>query len=492
MRSCLLLFVLFLAFSLHLRAQDPGGSNAPAQANGGTQDVPNPAPTTPTPATVAPPSSQQRLSPPAKAQAFQFTKIDLDLLRQVDAFDKVMEEKGWVYNDPDTNAYLEKLGMSLVPKDTPEHVTWRFRAVRDLEVNAFALPNGSIYVNSGLVSRMENEAQLAGVLAHEITHVTNRHGYLEYHSTRKKMVAIDIIVAAASAASYAGVSPALVSAMGNLLPMLVVSTIYGYSRELEHEADVYAVNTLYLQGYNLHEFSRGFVLLRRGPEVDLSKEPVFWASHPKLDERVQYVENMASQLQPATTGLLVDRAGYRAATVNLVRHNAGLAMMLGQPRTAVAIAQRLIADEPTNAENFVLLGDAYRSLGARTPTPDDNELSDSSKNETRKLMGKMTLAEYEKALFAKPQASERWEANVHSSEEAFHKALQLDSTNAAAYRGLGYLDERRDRPVDASAELRKYLELAPNAKDARQIRLHLEGLEKVLPKAASEKPVPVQ
>jgi predicted Zn-dependent protease len=122
------------------------------------------------------------LEPPASAQSFQFTKVDLELLRQVNAFDKYMEEKGWVYNDSETSVYLENLGLTLVPKQTPEYVTWRFRAIRDLEVNAFALPNGSIYVNSGLLSRMENEAQLAGVLAHEITHVANRHSYLEYRS----------------------------------------------------------------------------------------------------------------------------------------------------------------------------------------------------------------------------------------------------------------------------------------------------------------------
>ena len=96
-----------------------------------------------------------------------------------------------------------------MPRETPENVLWRFRAIRDLEINAFALPNGSIYVTTGLLSRMENEAQLAGVLAHEVTHVTNRHTYLEYRSARKKMVAIDVMVAAASAASYAASIPEL-------------------------------------------------------------------------------------------------------------------------------------------------------------------------------------------------------------------------------------------------------------------------------------------
>jgi len=155
------------------------------------------APPTPAPQ-AASGEAAEKLAPPQKAQDFKFTKVDLDLLKQVNAFDAYVEEKGWVYNEPEATAYLEKLGSSLVPAQTPENVTWHFRVMRDLEVNAFALPNGSIYVNSGLLSRMENEAQVAGVLAHEITHVVNRHGYLENRSMRKKMVAIDVLQAAAS------------------------------------------------------------------------------------------------------------------------------------------------------------------------------------------------------------------------------------------------------------------------------------------------------
>src|SRR5215469_17747265 len=59
----------------------------------------------------------ERLALPQSARDFKFTKVDLELLKQVNAFDTYMEEKGWVYNDPETNAYLEKVGLSLVPKE---------------------------------------------------------------------------------------------------------------------------------------------------------------------------------------------------------------------------------------------------------------------------------------------------------------------------------------------------------------------------------------
>jgi len=491
-RNNSLLLVLFFTLAYYLPGQEPNrtpeAQNAPDATSEAQPPSPSPAPPTQTPAPqAAPQGTAEKLAPPQKAQDFKFTKVDLELLKQVNAFDTYMEDKGWVYNDPETNAYLDNLGSSLVPAQTPENVTWRFRAIRDLEVNAFALPNGSIYVNSGLLSRMENEAQLAGVLAHEVTHVVNRHTYLEYRSARKKMVAIDIMLAAASTAYYAGVNPAIVNAMGNLLPMIVVSTIFGYSRELEHEADVYAVNTLQLQGYDLREFSRGFELLRKGPEVDLSKEPVFWASHPKLADRVQYVATMAAQLQPNNASLRIGELPYGTATRNVIRHNAGLAIMLGRPRTAAAIAQRLMAEEPNNADNVALLGDAYRTLGARTPVPGDEELTDHAKDEARKRMRKMTMVEYDKALLADPRGVEHWEANAARSEDTYRKALAMDPNNATSHRGLGFLYERKDQRASATEEFRKYLELAPTAKDARQIRLHLDSLEKV---ALTETPVP--
>src|SRR5205085_5147320 len=140
----------------------------------------------------------------------------------------------------------------------------------------------------------------------------------------------------------------------------------------------------------------------------------------------RYVATMATQLQPNSEGLLINKPPYRTATVNVIRHNAGLAIMLGRPRTAVAIADRLIAEEPGNPENYVLLGDSYSSLGGRTFVPEDDELSDHGKNEARKRLRKMTLVEYDKTLLADSKGVEHWQANAVRSEEAFRKALDMD------------------------------------------------------------------
>jgi len=418
---------------------------------------------------------------PGASLAFTFTKVDLELLRQTDALDKYIEERGWIYQDPAMDAYLEKLGTSLVPPQTLENVKWHFRVVRDLQANAFALPNGSVYVNSGLLARLENEAQLAGVLGHEITHVVNRHSYLLNRSTRKKAVAVDLMVGGARTLDYFGVSSLVVDAVTSALPTIIVSTIYGYSRELERESDTQAVRTLQARGYDLGEFARGMGLLRNGPEVELSDEAVFWSSHPKLDNRVRFITEQANSVQPRGNQLIVNQTAYGDAVSNVLRHNAELAIRLGCSRTAVATAQRLIAKDPTGAGNYVLLGDALRSLGARTPRPDPAEETSKGKNATRVRLQHMTPAEYDEALMADKHGPEHWQQNAAGAEAAFRKALEISPQNPGARRGLGFLYERMNRREEAAAEFQRYLDLAPDAKDVRQVKMHLDAVKQSAP-----------
>jgi tetratricopeptide (TPR) repeat protein len=152
--------------------------------------------------------------------------------------------------------------------------------------------------------------------------------------------------------------------------------------------------------------------------------------------------------------------------------------MLGRPRTAVAIAERLIELEPNNPDNYALLGDAYRALGARSVKPLDEELNERGKKQARKMLRKMTQAEYDKALLAAPGGKEQFDINSKLALESFTKALALDPNNAMAARGIGFLDEAEGLFTDAAVNFKKYLELTPNAKDARQVRQRIQNLEK--------------
>src|ERR1043165_6435764 len=95
-------------------------------------------------------------TPPPVRDEFTLGKVDLEVLEQVNLLDRHFDRDGIVLEDEATNAYLFRIGHALIPAGlTLENVTWRFRVLRDPQPNAFALPNGSIYVSTGLLSLID-------------------------------------------------------------------------------------------------------------------------------------------------------------------------------------------------------------------------------------------------------------------------------------------------------------------------------------------------
>src|SRR5215475_4201603 len=107
----------------------------------------------------------------ARDPEFKFTNIDLQLLDNVNEVDKQIAKKGLLFENPDLQSYLDSVCKRLIAdRPTPENVKFRCLVLRDPMQNAFAEPNGTVYVTTGLLALLENEAQLAGVLGHELTH----------------------------------------------------------------------------------------------------------------------------------------------------------------------------------------------------------------------------------------------------------------------------------------------------------------------------------
>lgn len=420
-------------------------------------------------------------SPPASQSPapFVFTKVDLQLLDLARQLDKVLEDKGQVFHDAKSAAYINAVGNRLAPPEpAPENVTWNYRILRDPIPNAFALPNGSIYVNTGLLGLLENEAQLAAVLGHEQTHVLRRHSYLEYRSYRKKMVGIHVLEAIASAGSViGGVAGTSVYAAADVAPIFVIYTVFGYSRELEKDADVRGLTAMTNAGYSGEEMSAAFRLLDTGPEVHLESEPRFYADHPKLRDRIAYTEELLKSVHAKSDHPEIGAESYAAGTEAAVRHDVGLQILAGRPRSAVWEAQRLVKLDPPSSENLDLLGDAYRALGPRTPLPEPSELESDAKAHTRKMLRKMTLQEYEAALKTQPGGPAECQANDQEAEKSYKQALTLDPDCSKCYRGLGLLYQAMSRNDLAVRAFKKYLELAPSASDGLQISRHIEMLE---------------
>jgi predicted Zn-dependent protease len=418
-------------------------------------------------------------------EPFVFGQVDLTLLEQADLLDAKLAKEGLVYNDKELEAYINQIGQSLLPSGAPpERVQWRFRVLRDPLANAFALPNGSIYIHSGLLSLLENESQIAGVIAHEIAHVRERHSYHAYRSMRKKALAINLLAVAGSFAPINTVGT-VIAVAASVSQHLLVFSIFGYSRELERDADYYAVNRLIESKYNPREIAGAFKLLGKDFEGGAGEAPIFYRDHDKLEDRIkavnQYIAGRDVEQEPADAQS--DRVRYLAATEKVARHNNQLAVDSRRYRTAIALGEKLVAANSNSADNLTALADAYRQIGPRTPALTDQERSDKGKKDLQKLRLKMTLDEEEKALMATPTGQSVRQENQRKAEEFYQKALALDPANARAYLGLGLLHEAMGKPKEAITELRKFLELQPQSADRQRVLRRIEAMEKTLAEA---------
>lgn len=422
-------------------------------------------------------------SAPVHAQpagGFSFSKVDLDMLDQVLIANKKFDREGLVYHDEALTAYVNQVGRAMLPSaSAPERVSWDFRVLRDPMPNAFALPNGTIYVNSGLLSLLENEDQLASVLAHEITHVTDRHTYLHNRDYRKKMTIANVASFVSSFAPGGSSWGAAIQSAGALIPFIMLSSINGYSRELERIADIYAFHKLIEGGYDPREMPNTFRLLGRQGEVEVAK--AFYNDHPKLEERIGYITSLVESKSPALVPaevLAERRMRFQTLVEGVMREDVRLAILARRPRTALARATKLVDFHPNSPDNIFAKAEAFQALGPWRPRPTEQELSSSGKKEISSLERKFTREEQEGRLLAASAGQASWKENLQAAEEAYRMVLSIDPSHAATYRGLGQLFEKQQKKKEAIEAYGKYLELQSNALDQFQIRRRIESLQR--------------
>src|SRR2546428_11459898 len=190
----------------------------------------------------------------ADGKAFKPESDERALWAKAEKEEEALLKKTKVYDDPMLDEYLARIGDRL----TPDQVRaaggpgFKFGVISDPTLNAFAMPNGHIYVHTGLLSQLDNEAQLATILGHEITHVTNRHALKFQRDAQTKQIAYTVAAIAASIgiAAAAGsraktgdpVGAAVIGQAANAilglgLQLAAVAAINGYGRDLEREAD---------------------------------------------------------------------------------------------------------------------------------------------------------------------------------------------------------------------------------------------------------------
>lgn len=419
---------------------------------------------------------QDSASTQTSTEKFVFSKVDEELLSEINLLDERFEKQGAVYHDPGLDTYLTRVGNAVAADKKVENVEWKFRALRDPVPNAFALPNGSIYINTGLLALLEDENQLAAVLAHEVTHVTHRHTYLRNRSIRKKVLAINILNTIGTWNPITGPAGLAIDLIATISPLMLALSVFGYSREQEKEADLEGLKNATAAGFVPEGMPNSFKAMQK----DLEGEQLnsFWADHPKLRERVTYTSSCiaADARKLSDDDAKHAKDDYLAVMEAVDRHNIDLAINAGRFRSAVFVSQKLVDMRPESSENIYYLAESYRTLGPRNAQLTDKQLSSGEKKKAAKTRSKRTFEELEADLLKTPAGQEAWKANSQKAEQLFLRALELNRFNTSAHRGLGMLYEKLERKQDAASEYAKYLELAPNAIDTERVRRRLAVL----------------
>jgi len=422
------------------------------------------------------PKAPVEATPPPVNEEFKFGEVDLEVLEQSELLDQKLERDGLILANEPASVYLSQIGHLLIPKDLRiERVTWKFRAVRDPQPNAFALPNGSIYVTTGLLSLMDNESQLAAIIAHELTHVMRRHTYQHNRSNRKKFLTMNIMAAVGAYAPMGAVG-AVIMVVTTVAPFIMVATMYGYSRELEREADLKGIDMMISAEYPPEEMIQVMKLLNK--DIEGENIRLFYNDHPSLDERIKYLSGyLGARADKVTPQMALnrERAAYFRNMEPVMRHNLQLSINSGRYRSAVYLAQRLVDFHP-DSENLFWLAEAHRTLGPRSLQLTEQELTNSAKKDAAKKREKRTLEEEERELLATPAGKENWQQNQQKAEELYLRALAAENPIPPAHRGLGILYEKLSRANDALTQYQKYLELSPSAPDRERIQRRIESL----------------
>jgi len=217
-------------------------------------------------------------------------------------FSQQVEHSAKLINDPVVTEYVNRIGQNLV-RNSDSKVPFTIKVIDTDEINAFALPGGFFYVNSGLILAADNEAELAGVMAHEIAHVAACHVARE--QTRGNIVnlaSIPLIFVPGGWAVYEGTQAAL--SIG------VPLTFMKFSRNFESEADFLGMEYMYKTGYDPQSFVSFFEKIEAQEKKKPGTLAKAFSSHPMTPDRVASAEKEMRTVLPPRPEYVVDTSEF--------------------------------------------------------------------------------------------------------------------------------------------------------------------------------------
>ena len=296
----------------------------------------------------------------ANFSAAQERKLGETIIRQLRA-------NGAYINDPEVNDYLNDLGHRLVAASKDVKQDFEFFGVPDPQVNAFALPGGYIGVHTGLILLTQSESELAAVLAHEITHVTQHHVARALSAQKDSMLmtlaglALAILAARGGGASSGDTASAAIAAT----QALTIQNQLNFTRENEYEADRIGFQRLDAAGFDVTAMATFMERMQRAFRFVEGNAPSYLRTHPITYERIAEAQARA-QGHP-----------YRQVASSLDFHlvRALLRSYQGEPKEAVAFFDEALTEHKYNSEIAAQYGLVASLLRAENFTRAKRELA---------------------------------------------------------------------------------------------------------------------
>ncbi len=333
-----------------------------------------------------------------------------------------LDNSGFVYRDRELQDYLNKIARRLQPQETSATMVFRIVVLKDPHLNAFAFPNGVVYIHTGILARIDNEAQLAMLLAHEMAHCIHRHAIRAFRDFERKKDWLAVLQ-----------KPEPVSD-GDLAALLgsneTVATVTGYCQHLEAEADRAGLKMVLNAGYDLKEAPRLFEHLTKELKAEKTREPFFFGTHPRLQNRIQVCKEYLKTHRRGQAEGVKNTEIFRGKIQKVVLENALLDLKAGRFRSAYRGLEKYLTVNPQDPRAYYLLGEVCRQRAK--------------------------------------------EKDITRAKEYYEKAILLDPSYPEPYKAVGLIYYKEGEKRLARKSFESCLLLSPHEPDSAYIRGYLE------------------
>ena len=388
------------------------------------------------------------------------------LIEDAKETEELFVRRGLRFNDPELQEIVDRVVKTIVPPALDEYIQYRVHLIRDPSPLAFSLADGQIYLHTGLLARLDSEAQLAAVLAHEAHHIA-MHDHIRANKSRRTKSNV-----------FGGIAFAMAGA--NLHESMAGGTWgtaqYGlslrskFSDSMEFDADAGSIGLIGRAGYAPVASLQALNTIMQDPELSTPSPLTSWTTLESLSKRQQQLQQLVDELPGRSPSSALGSNNRPLVLRRIIEMTVDDYIRVDRPGIAVELIDSMIADQPS-AFLLAAKGDAHQALGPRPVR--DTEKRWKWQERKRDLLTRDELLE---KYMEEEDGPTLLANNTKIAIESYNSALELDETTARAHLGLGNLYLNRADYRHAGRNYIKYLKLSPDSLDRPLV---LEKLQQI-------------